>query len=61
MSNLKLVITLKKTLMTQIQNNQKFIGKSKPACIFKISKKSANQKSQGFCQIFTVSNKKCLG
>ncbi len=47
--------------MTQIQNNQKFIGKSKPACIFKISKKSANQKSQGFCQIFTVSNKKCLG
>jgi hypothetical protein len=43
-------------------NNKKFIGKSIPAYGFKKSqeKKSANQKSQDFCQIFVICNKKIL-
>jgi hypothetical protein len=49
-----LVINLNKSLMKHIQNNQKSIGKSMPAYGFKKSqeKKSSNQKSQDFCQIF---------
>jgi hypothetical protein len=52
LSNLKLVITSNKTLMKQIQSNQKSLGKSIPAYVdFKNLKKKkfANQKSRDFC------------
>jgi hypothetical protein len=44
--------------MKQIQNNGKSIGKSIPTYGFKISrKKSANQKSRDFSQMFMISKK----
>jgi hypothetical protein len=61
LSNLKLVMTQNKTLMNQIQNNQKSIGKSIPGNLKISRKKFANSKSRDFCQIFGISNKKSIG
>ncbi len=63
LSNLKLVMNLNKTLMKQINYIQPKIHRKihTSLCILKISrKKSANQKSRDFCQIFVISNKKNL-
>jgi hypothetical protein len=53
-------ITLNKTLMKEIHNNQKSIGKSIPANGFvKIisRKKTLNQKSRDLCQMFVIFQK----
>jgi hypothetical protein len=56
------VITEIKTLVKQIQSIKKSRGKSVQPMDFKISrKKSANQKSRDFYQIFVISNKKSIG
>jgi hypothetical protein len=48
LSNLKILSLNKK----QIQNDQKSIGKTIPACGFqKFQEKTANKKSRDFCQI----------
>jgi hypothetical protein len=47
--------------MKHIQNNKKYIEKSMPALDFKnIKKKSANQKSRDFCQMFVISKMKTI-